>query len=133
MCYTADIPVRYRDLDRLGHVNNAVYATFFGEASVEYYDAVVGGVADHLETPLAQLEIEYQNPIEQTGTIKVPVSVINIGDTSIRMEYEIYTDETLAATGQTVQVLFDTETESTMSVPSKWRDAISHFENKEVA
>jgi acyl-CoA thioester hydrolase len=30
-----EIPVRYRDIDSLGHVNNAVYITYLEQARVE--------------------------------------------------------------------------------------------------
>ena len=132
MSYKATIPVRFRDLDKLGHVNNAVYATYLGEASSQYYDAVVGGTAAHQETPLVHLEIDYRCPIEGTDEVEVRVSVTDLGDTSITMEYEIYTDATLAATGRTVQVLFDSESESTVSVPDRWRESITRFEDADL-
>lgn len=132
MSYTANVSVRFRDLDKLGHVNNAVYATYLGEASSQYYDAVVGGTTVHQETPLVHLEIDYRCPIEETEEVEISVSVTDLGDTSIKMEYELYTGATLAATGRTVQVLFDVESESTVSIPDQWRESITRFEDANV-
>lgn len=34
--YTLRLPVRWGDMDALGHVNNAVYLTYFEQARIEY-------------------------------------------------------------------------------------------------
>ncbi len=39
-----EITVRFRDLDAMGHVNNAVYLTYFEEARVEYLKAASGSM-----------------------------------------------------------------------------------------
>jgi len=39
--YTTDIDVRFRDIDAMGHVNNAVYATYIEQARTEYFRDVL--------------------------------------------------------------------------------------------
>ena len=36
--FDVELAVRYRDLDTLGHVNNAVYATYLEQARTRYVD-----------------------------------------------------------------------------------------------
>lgn len=52
MPYTADIPVRFRDLDPMKHVNNAVYATYLEQARALFYEDVVGVALSEIETVL---------------------------------------------------------------------------------
>jgi len=40
--YSLGIDVRYRDLDPVGHVNNAVYATYLEHTRTNYYADVLG-------------------------------------------------------------------------------------------
>ena len=42
MTFETTIGVRYRDIDAMGHVNNAVYATYLEQARVRYVDHVLG-------------------------------------------------------------------------------------------
>jgi len=60
--YTTEIDVRFRDIDAMGHVNNAVYATYIEQARTEYFRDVlrrrhlragdgVGVALDRLPTP----------------------------------------------------------------------------------
>jgi acyl-CoA thioester hydrolase len=53
--------VVFGDLDALGHVNNAVYATFFETGRMEYLFALPGGMGN-LGLILAELTITYKSP-----------------------------------------------------------------------
>src|SRR3989304_4807126 len=43
------IEVRFRDTDAMGHVNNAVYLTYFEQARAGYYRAVTGRSFEGIE------------------------------------------------------------------------------------
>lgn len=128
MAYVTSIDVRYRDLDRLGHVNNAVYATYFGQASMDYYEDVVNASPGDYETPLVHLEVDYVEQIELGDCPDVHVFVTELGTTSIRMEYEIRGDDELKATGETTQVYYDPRNETSRRIPDFWRERITEFE-----
>jgi acyl-CoA thioester hydrolase len=57
--YTTDIEVRYRDLDTMGHVNNAVYATYLEQARMDYFRDLLGLTMDDVQGVIAHLEIDY--------------------------------------------------------------------------
>jgi len=125
--YTTDVDVRFRDIDAMNHVNNAVYATYLEQARVEYFSEVVGLDLDEVDTVLASLRIDYGRPIKLGETVEVTVTVPELGDSSIPMEYELRTQEGVAAEGETVQVAFDPDAGSSRPIPPEWRAEIEAF------
>ena len=123
--FRTTIPVRFRDIDAMGHVNNAVYATYLEQARADYYREIIGESLADVNTVLASLTIDFQRPIAPDQTVTVGLSVSELGESSIPMEYEIRREDgTVAATAETVQVAYDPETERSSPLPTAWRDAI---------
>lgn len=121
---TVPIDVRLRDVDFMGHVNNAVYATYLEEAREAYFENVVGVSLVDVGTVLATLEIDFDRPIEADEDVTVALGVSELGNSSLALEYEIRTDGERAATARTVQVLVDRETGQSRPIPAEWRERI---------
>ncbi|MXV64283.1 acyl-CoA thioesterase [Natronorubrum sp. JWXQ-INN-674] len=121
---TVATTVRLRDIDFMGHVNNAVYATFLEEARETYFRDVLGVSLVDVGTVLANLEIDYVRPIDADADVTVGVRVPELGTSSLPMEYEIRADGDRAATARTVQVLVDRETGESRPIPEEWRRRI---------
>ena len=119
--YHTDIDVRLRDVDFMGHVNNAVYATYLEQARAGFFQDVLEVPLDQVDTVLASLELEYHRPIEAEQAVAVDLIVPELGASSIPMSYTITADGEPAATGQTVQVVVDRETGTSRSIPDAWR------------
>lgn len=129
--YAVDVPVRYQDVDALGHVNNAIYATYLEEARVQYLPDVLGDTGA-IEAVLANLEIDYRRPVTlEDGVVTVEVSVVDVGAKSVTFEYEVYASGELAAEASTVQVTYDAETRSSVEIPEEWRQRLREFEGLE--
>jgi len=109
------IDVRYRDLDTLGHVNNAVYLTYFEYARLKiFHDWFTG--ENEPDFVIARAEVDFIKPVF-IGTVDVHTKVTNIGNTSFTLEYEIVNGEgELCARGRTVQVLVDPESGEKMRI-----------------
>ncbi|MWV40621.1 thioesterase family protein [Natrialba sp. INN-245] len=122
--YEVDLEVRLRDIDFMGHVNNAVYATYLEQARDRYFTDVLEVSLADVGTVLANLEIDYAQPIEADESVTVALGVRELGDASIPIEYEVRADSTVAATARTVQVVVDAGTGESQSVPSTWRSRI---------
>ena len=60
--FSTDIQVRFRDIDAMGHVNNAVYATYVEQARTEYFEEILEEGLDAVSTVLASLELSYERP-----------------------------------------------------------------------
>lgn len=126
--FTAEVDVRFRDLDTMGHVNNAVYATYLEEARVAYFEKVLDASLHEVDTVLANVELEFRRPVELDDEVTVAVRIPELGESSIPMEYEVRADGEVAATGEAVQVVVNRESGSSRAIPAEWREAIEAFE-----
>jgi acyl-CoA thioester hydrolase len=101
--------VIFRDVDSFGHVNNAVYLTYFEWARAQMWFDLTGikGIPQNIGFIVARAEIDF---IAQIGMerIEIRVRVSAMRNTSFDTVYEIrLSDGKLAATGRVVVVLFD--------------------------
>lgn len=127
--YVTEVDVRFRDIDPMDHVNNAVYVTYIEQARAEYYEDVVGLTLGEADTVLAHLEVDYERPIELGDTVEVRMRTDELGTSSIPMSYELRVEGAVVATAHTVQVTFDRETGEAEPVPEAWRERIEAFES----
>lgn len=133
--FTTTVDVRYNDLDTYGHVNNAIYGTYIEEARVDYLETVLGGeIADITgegeETGMvvANLQLDFEQPIRLADEVTVGVRVPRLGEKSFPFEYEIRSQGGVAATGETTMVAYDRGTEGSVPIPDSWRESITEFE-----
>jgi acyl-CoA thioester hydrolase len=128
--YVTEVDVRFRDLDPMDHVNNAIYVTYIEQARAEYYEDVIGLTLGEADTVLAHLEVDYHRPIELGEVVEVRMRTEELGESSIPMAYELRVDGDLAATAETIQVTFDRETGESVPLPAEWRERIGAFERE---
>ena len=103
--------LRYGDTDRQGHVNNAVFATFFETGRVEMLLAGGGDfLAPGQSLVLARLEIDLVAEINWPGTVEIGTRVAKIGRSSMALEQAVFQNGVLAARGISVVVLTDETT-----------------------
>ncbi|MBA2615838.1 MAG: acyl-CoA thioesterase [Actinobacteria bacterium] len=126
--------VEFRDLDGLGHVNNAVYLNYLENAKVEYFREVVG--AGSLETLgiVADVKIAFRSPAFFGEILAIGIRVGEVGTKSLRFDFEVRgPDERLIAEGSSVHVAFDYETREPVAVPGEWRRRIEAYEAESLA
>jgi len=127
--YEVELPVRFRDIDAIGHVNNAVYATYLEQARIEFIEDVLTTTVTDADVVLAHIELDFQRSIELEDDVTVALRVPELGTSSIPMEYEVRTDGTVAATGSTVMVTVDPDGDGTRPLPEAWRERIEAHED----
>jgi acyl-CoA thioester hydrolase len=100
------IEIRWRDMDALGHVNNAVYLTYLDEARDEWLEAALAGCSSTWDFVLARVAIDYRSELRQTDdAVLVRCSLAGIGTSSVRTtEAVLKLDGTLAASAESVIV-----------------------------
>jgi acyl-CoA thioester hydrolase len=115
--------VHFRDLDALGHVNNAVYAGWLESARLRYYMQLMELPLSELGLILAEMTISYKAPAFFGERIAVGVRVAAIGTRSFTMDYLLVRDgdSALIASAKTVQVCFDYKLGTTTQVPERFR------------
>jgi acyl-CoA thioester hydrolase len=129
--FTVTVPVRFADLDALGHVNHTAYLTYFEEARCAYYFQLVGAASvDRLGFVVAEACCRYRAPAFYPARIQVGVRISEIGAKSFRMEYEARDESsgTLHAEGHTIGVAYDYDRRVSVPVPDEVREAAEAFE-----
>jgi acyl-CoA thioester hydrolase len=96
--------VRFNDLDGLGHVNNAVYATYFESARIAYL-----GERSFHGMILARLEIDFRSPAVFGQEIEIGTRPARVGTKSFALEQRLHADGRLAAESRSVLVSYDYE------------------------
>ncbi len=126
--FTVPVTVRYRDIDSVSHVNNAVYVTYLEHARTEYISDVMAVEPVDPGFVIANINIDYLRPITYGDDVHVGISVTEIGESSILMEYDVIANGEPAASATTVMVPFDETEQTALPVPDSWRSDISTHE-----
>jgi acyl-CoA thioester hydrolase len=133
--HVTPIQIRFNDIDAMNHLNNAVYLTYFELARIQYFDKVLqNNWKDiHIGLILAKAEINYKKPVFFSDHIEIYVRCQRVGTKSFDLEYEMVKtfdngEKQIAATGVTIQVAFNYETQQSVLIPEVWRKYLSAFE-----
>ena len=116
------IPVRFRDLDTLNHVNNAVFNTFYEEARIHFVHQIpefASAFAEGMSFVLVKCTIEYLKPVLYPSEVLIGSSGLSIGNTSMEAFQAIYDSKTkqLLSIATTKGVWFNTKTQRPTRVP----------------
>jgi acyl-CoA thioester hydrolase len=117
---------RYADYDTKGHINNAVYLTYFEIARTRaWLDAVRG--SEDAPFILAEASVRFVRP----GMIGIPLD-IEVTTSEVRnkawvWKYRILDarDDGLIAEGETVQVMYDYDTRRSIEIPAAVRAGLA--------
>ena len=115
---------RFRDLDPMGHVNNAVYLTWTETARIEFLRSV--GVLDNPNTGemtmiLAHAEVDFRAPLTFGDNVEIGVRAGRIGTKSFDLEYELRSGNRVVAEAKTVLVAYDYDLHRPTEIPEEWR------------
>jgi acyl-CoA thioester hydrolase len=103
--------VRFSDLDRQNHVNNAVFATFFEAGRVVIlYDAEYGLGGPDTSFVLARLSIDYLGEIRWPGEVEIGTAIDTVGNSSLRVSQALFVNGACVATAENTLVRVDKET-----------------------
>lgn len=122
--------VIFRDLDALGHVNNAVYATYFETGRMEYLAALPA--VDSASLILAEITITYRSPAFLREQLLIGTRVTEVRNSSFVVEGQIEEKSTgrLVATSRAVIVHFNYTQGKSQPVPASWREAFAQCEGR---
>lgn len=137
--YVVPHEVTWRDLDGIGHVNNAVYFTFFEWARTKYWFALHGidgrndlG-ADDLGFIVAHAECDFRSQLGLLDQIEIRVRIGEMRNSSFDFIYEIVRprDAVVAATGKVVVVLHSWAQQAKVAIGPELRERIGVFQKGE--
>lgn len=105
------LDVRWGDMDALGHVNNAVYASYLEEARLRWFATMEGGwISAELGPVVAANNINFRAQMAWPAALVVELFVERAGHSSLTLGFRIRSrsgPETLYADGSTVLVWID--------------------------
>jgi acyl-CoA thioester hydrolase len=119
----ATIAIRWRDLDPLGHVNQAVYHELLEENRGALFASLEENAFPFV---LARMELAYRNEVRRDHeTVEVVCRVAKVGTRSVTTADQIVVpDGTVAAEGSSVLVAWDPKARSSRDLPHAERAAL---------
>jgi acyl-CoA thioester hydrolase len=114
-----------------GHVNNAVYYSYFDTVVNEYL--IRSDVLEIEKSPVIGLVVEtqcrYFKPITFPDTVHAGLRVARLGKSSVRYEVGLFKndDETAAAQGHFIHVYVERESRKSAPLPSELRAALERI------
>lgn len=142
--YRHPVEVRFRDTDAMGHVNNAVYLTYFESARAGYYQAVTGLTIEGSATSpvniiLASARLDFRSPAFFGEELLVACRIGWAGRSSFSFEYRVEAGPDskqgpgrLVAEGETVQVMYDYAASRPVRVPPDLLEQLAAFEGRAI-
>jgi len=128
-----DVPVRFADLDLLGHVNHVAFIEILEAARVAYYQQILGMESVYeIGFVLAELRIRYLASGLLGQTLSVHFGVSWLGRSSAGFTFQIRERESgqLLAEGDGVQVHVDRRSGRPAPLPEVYRARIEAQEGQ---
>ncbi|MBL7918611.1 MAG: acyl-CoA thioesterase [Bacteroidia bacterium] len=128
------IQIRFSDIDKINHVNNACYLNYFETSRVDYFNKVFKGRNnwDEVGFVLARNEINHLQPIHLEDEIFCLTKVIKLGNKSLTLKNAILkkvgNNLIECANGIGVLVAMNYKTRESILLPNEWIEMIDGFE-----
>src|SRR2546426_8738617 len=127
--FSIELPVQFRDIDVMGHVNNATYLQYMETARVELARNL-GQVREGFRPDfiIASARVELKKPIIDDRRITVSIWASRIGDRSWDLDYSIRGPRKAEyAIGRTTQVAYDYKTRAAVQISGKLRRELAKY------
>ncbi|HEX9163342.1 MAG TPA: thioesterase family protein [Thermoanaerobaculia bacterium] len=131
--YVVPYQVMLRDIDAFGHLNNAVYFSYFEWGRTLLWFELTGGREPRdVGFIVARAECDFKLQVGMEP-IEIRVRIGDMRATSMDFLYEIRKDngQQIAAEGKVVVVLFDWETQSKVAITDELRRKVLSVQRSE--
>ena len=125
-----EVSVRFRDVDAMGHVNNAVYFTYMEMARTAFFARFLE-IEKPLDIPiiLGEARCRYLAPAYFGEKLRVGLGVSRWGQKSFDFVYRIEgEDRRPVATGYSTMVMYDYAQGKSFPIPAAFRKQIEAFQ-----
>lgn len=117
--------IRYGDTDKLGHVNNAVFATFLETGRVDMLCHPTMTLNDPgTAYVLARLACDFHGEVHWPGEVKIGTRIASVGRSSLQLQQLVLQDDKAVASGETVLVQMDEVTRKSRSFSPELREKL---------
>jgi acyl-CoA thioester hydrolase len=88
--FALEMPVRWRDMDALAHVNNASYLGYVEEARVSWFQSLSSDWSGAAASPImAAVTMNYRRPARWPETLRVELFAERVGTKSLTLGHRI--------------------------------------------
>ena len=130
--YKTPIAIRFSDIDAVGHVNNAIYLTYFEVARFNYWREIINWNLRENGVIVGRSEVNYLKPITMEDEIVCYVRTTRIGNSSFDMMHLLVrvtpNGEEICTTGKTVCISYDYSLNKSVSIPQRERDKMIAYD-----
>jgi acyl-CoA thioester hydrolase len=122
---TTEVTLRYSDMDAMGHLNNAVYATLFEAGRVDYLNQVLLDL-----TPkgagyvIVKLTIAFKAEARYPGVAVIKTRIVRVGGSSMTYMQTIMIGGKVVAEAESICALFNLTRRKAMRCPEALRARI---------
>lgn len=134
--FTTPITVRFRDIDSMGHVNNAVYFTYFEEGRKTFFSSFSKEKKVSFNFILARISCDYLRPVSLETPLMLEMRVKETGTKSFVLSYRLRDPDDGAivyANGESVQVWYDYQENRSVNVPDDMRHKLLQYTGNDSA
>lgn len=121
------MPVRWGDMDALGHVNNARFFTYDESARLDYFAVLMRDDPKFWQDYgliLAHIEADFLRQVQAPAELEIGLRIARIGSSSLHTLAAMFLDGDLVAVTRSVVVWFDYARGEKLPVPEWVRDRI---------
>lgn len=121
-----EVTLRYSDMDVLGHLNNAVYASLFEAGRVAYVEQMLLEVTPPgLGFVIVRLTIDFKTEARYPGIARIETAVTRIGGSSLVFAQTLSVGGRLSAAAEGICALFDLKERRAVRLPEPMRERIA--------
>jgi acyl-CoA thioester hydrolase len=132
LAHVERIPIRWGDMDAMGHVNNTVYFRFMEQTRIRWFERLVPeeDAWQSIGIVIANASCNYRRAITYPGTVEVKLYVGAPGGASVPTTYELRVDADPEpyADGAAVVVFIDMRTQKSRRIPEAIRARLGRAE-----
>jgi len=133
--HTVPIQIRFNDVDKFGHVNNAVYLSFYDLGKTNYWGFVCPDVNWEKDAIMVvRLEVDFISQIFSTDEISVQTAVTAIGTKSFDLAQRVIDLNTgiVKCFCRSTMVAYDLVEHQSKPLKKEWVNAICEYEGRDL-
>jgi len=130
--FKTPIAIRFSDIDAVGHVNNAIYLTYFEVARINYWREIINWNLREHGVIVGRSEVNYLKPLTLEDEIVCYVRTTRIGNSSFDMTHLLVrltpAGEEICTTGKTVCISYDYNQNKSVPIPKREREKMIAYD-----
>jgi len=127
LLFETEFPVRWGDMDSMGHVNNVMYFRYFEQARLDWYEqlGLDNLTPERIKFVIVDNHAEYLKPVVYPMHVKVQMFGHSPGKSSFISSYELTVSDVIYTRGSAKVVWIDTVAQKSVPLPDDVRALVS--------